>query len=144
MNAPSSASQRGSALISIIFLIVVIGILGAVVVQTTSDQRHMEDLSLLEVRVNAAAFSGVEYASNRIRNGQACAIAPAVTNFPVPLPAVAPTTGITVTATCSRVNSGVGLVYDIRARASYGAFGGLDYVQRTQRRRSSQIGSQSW
>jgi Tfp pilus assembly protein PilX len=48
MMASSLASQRGAARISIIFLIVVIAILGAVVVRTTSDQQHVEDLSLLE------------------------------------------------------------------------------------------------
>jgi Tfp pilus assembly protein PilX len=142
--ASSRTSQRGAALISIIFLIVVIAILGAVVVRTMSDQQHMQDLSLLEIRVNAAAFSGVEYASNRIRNNVlSCATAAA--GVLVPLPAAAQTNGITVRAYCAApVDSGVGRVYDISARASYGTFGNLDYVQRTHRRRVSRIGAQSW
>jgi Tfp pilus assembly protein PilX len=144
MMASSPASQHGAALISIIFLIVVIAILGAVVVRTTSDQQHIEDLSLLETRVNAAAFSGVEYASNRIRNG-ALACPTAAAGVVVPLPAAAQTNGITVRARCGApINSGVGNIHDISATASYGAFGNLDYVQRTQRRRVSAIGTGSW
>jgi Tfp pilus assembly protein PilX len=143
MMASSPSSQRGAALISIIFLIVVIAILGAVVVRTTSDQQHMEDLSLLETRVNAAAFSGIEYASNRLRNS-ALTCPTAAAGVVIPLPAVAQTNGIGVRAYCARINSGAGFVYDISATASYGVFGNLDYVRRTQRRRVSAIGTGSW
>lgn len=141
--APSR--QYGAALISVIFLIVVMAILGAVVMRTASDQQQVATLKLLEVRTNAAAFSGIEYASNQLKNSAfACSTLSPGTSTAILLPAAAPqTNGITVTVQClGPIDTGAGSsVYDLTATASFSTFGNLDFVERVERRR---VGAGSW
>jgi Tfp pilus assembly protein PilX len=137
MSAVRMRSQGGAALIAVIFLIVVVAGLGAFAIRTGLEQQHMSGLSLLELRADAAAYTGLELASNRL-NGGAIVCPP-----PIVFPASAPgMNGFTVTIACTPV---VGTsLYDIRATAFYGNFGSPDRVQRIRTRRVSSIGGGSW
>lgn len=102
--------------------------------RTSMDQQHIATLSLLEVRADTAAFSGLEYGANILRTTSACPAA----NPP-------PIDGIVITVACSApVVVGTSSVWEITSTARHGAFGNSDYVQRVHIRRVSSIGSGSW
>lgn len=128
-------SQGGAALIAAIFLIVVVASLSAFAIRTGMDQQHMSALSWLEVRADAAAYSGLEFASNRLSGG-------AITcPSPITLPPASPgMAGFSITLTCIDVSGGANTVYQITATAVQGNFGSSDYVQRSRTRRVSRIG----
>lgn len=141
MPLPSTASQRGAALISVIFLIVSIAALGAFAIRTGMEYQQQANLSLQEVRAAAAAYSGLEYAANRLSAGAVCA---PVTVVPIPnnTPGMY---NINVSFTCVATNTGAGAVYEVTATARYGNFGNPDYVQRIRTRRIGAVGGgNSW
>ena len=128
-------SQGGSALIAAIFLIVVVASLGAFAIRTGLDQQHLSALSWLEVRADAAAYSGLEFASNRLSGGALTCPSP------ISLPAASPgMTGFSIRLECTDVSDSANTVYQITATAIYGNFGNPDYVQRARTRRVSRIG----
>jgi MSHA biogenesis protein MshP len=137
MSAVRMRSQGGAALIAVIFLIVVVAGLGAFALRTGLEQQHLSNLSLLELRADAAAYTGLELASNRLNGG--ATVCPPPIMFPASAPGM---NGFTVTIGCTQV---VGTsLYDIRATAIYGNFGSPDRVQRIRTRRVSNIGGGSW
>lgn len=135
-------TQRGAALVSVIFLIVTVSALAAFAVRTGMDYDQQATLALQEVRTDAAAYSGVEYAVNRINANPTCAAVPATLTFPTGTQGM---TGISVALTCNApvLQPSVGRVFEIVATARSGAFGNPDFVQRTRTRRVSNI-SGSW
>lgn len=138
-----AASQRGAALVSVIFLIVAVAALGAFAIRSGADYQQQANLSLQEVRAAAAAYSGAEYASNRLSGGAACVAGPTL----VPIQAGRPgMNNLTVRFTCTAINTGgSGTVFDITATARYGVFGTPDYVQRVSSRRVGAVGGgASW
>jgi Tfp pilus assembly protein PilX len=138
------SSQGGAALISVIFLIVVVALLGTFAIRTGSDQQQMANLTVLEAKADAAAFSGLEYASNRLKNSAfACPTVPA-SGVAAPFPAIPQSQPVTVKLQCSPLNAVSGTVYLITATASYGALGNVDFVQRVRARRVSTLGAGSW
>lgn len=135
MIAMHRRSQNGAALIAVIVLIVVMASLGAFAVRTGLDQQQMSNLSLLELRADAAAYTGLELASNRLNGGAAC---PLSISFPASNPDMR---GFTVGLQCADiVPSNANTVYLITATATYGAFGNPDRVRRVRTRRVSRIG----
>lgn len=139
------AAQRGAALISVIFLIVTVAALGAFAIRTGMDYEQQATLALQEARADAAAYSGMEYAMNRlsVSPNPACGVLPAGgLNFPANAPGM---TGIRVVFTCaaSATQPSTGRVFEISARAQSGVFGNPDYVQRVRTRRVSNV-SGSW
>ena len=131
-------SQRGAALISVIFLIIVVAALGAFAVRTGGDYQQQANLSLQEMRVAAAAYSGVEVAANRLSSGNAC---PAN----LPIAGQAGMAGIQVTIQCTPPLAAPDTVVQIDVAASYSVFGSPDYVQRRMTRRVGNIGGgSSW
>lgn len=131
--------QRGAALVGVIFLIVVVAALGAFAVQTGLVYQQQSNLSLQEVRAEAAAYSGLEYAANRLSAGATC---PATVPFPASTPGM---NGITVSLLCQQLSPAPDRVVDITATARYGAFGSPDYVQRVRTRRVGAVGGgSSW
>lgn len=137
----TTSSQHGAALVSVIFLIVVVALLGTLAIRGGGDQQQMATLSVLEARANAAAFSGLEYATNRLKNNVAF-VCPAT----APLPAIPETSSFTVALQCPAVATGAGTMYVITATARHTASapGNPDYVRRTLTRRVSRIGAGSW
>jgi hypothetical protein len=137
----SAASQHGAALIAVIFLIVSVAALGAFAIRTGMEYQQQANLSLQEVRAAAAAYSGLEYAANRLSGGAVCA---PVTMVPIPngTPGMS---GIGVSFTCVAINTGAGAVYEVTATARSGNFGNPDFVQRVRTRRIGAVGGgNSW
>jgi Tfp pilus assembly protein PilX len=135
-------AQEGAALMSVIFLIVVIGLLGAFAIQGTTSQQQMANLALLEARADAAAYSGADYAAHELQNGRPC---PAQLPLPA-IPAIPPPgmDNVTIAIACVVINTPMGAVNDIIATARFGAFGNSEYVQRVNRRRVGAIGTGTW
>lgn len=136
-----ASSQRGAALVSVIFLIVAVAALSTFAIRSGADYQQQANLSLQEIRAAAAAYSGAEYASNRLSADAAC---DALTV--VPIPADTPgMSNIGVTYTCVAIDTGSGTVFDVTATARYGVFGNPDYVQRVSSRRVGAVGGgTSW
>lgn len=142
MNVMRMRSQKGAALIAVIFLIVVVAGMGAFAIRTGLDQQQMANLALLEIRADAAAYSGLEFASNRL-NAAPFICPPAITLPPATSPGM---NGFTVNLQCvDIVPTSPNTVYLITATAVFGAFGSPDYVRRIRTRRVSRIGpTGSW
>jgi hypothetical protein len=137
------AAQRGAALVSVIFLIVTVAALGTFAIRTGMDYGQQATLALQEVRADVAAYSGIEYAVNRLSLNPACnALPPGPLTFPG---SAAGMTGIRVVLTCtaSATQPSTGSVFEITARAQFGVFGNPDYVQRERTRRVGNV-SGSW
>lgn len=66
------ARSGGFALISALFLLVVLSILGAVVLNLTATAQQSASLDLQGSRVYQAARAGVEYAAYQALNGSSC------------------------------------------------------------------------
>lgn len=95
---------RGFALVTAIFLLVVLAALGAFIVTVSTTQQVGAALDVQGVRAYYAARAGVEWGLYRVRvDGLSCAPAPASTSLPaLSFPASATTLqGFVVTVACS-------------------------------------------
>lgn len=131
--------NNGFALVAALFLIIVLAALGLFAIKISSTQQQSIDLELLGARAQAAADSGIEYASNRVlKHGPACI------NTTLPLSQAA-LKGFTVTITCTltaHTISGTAPicagdncnVYELISTATDGTYGTADYVSRRQTR----------
>ena len=130
--------QRGSALFAALFLLIVVGMLGAYAVRLGVNEQHAVSLQLLQIRAEAAAASGLEFASNRALI-DICALA-----TPVNLAASPELAPFVVGVSCTRISSGAQRVYELSATAATGAYGSPDFVQRTLLRRVTNIPPGVW
>jgi MSHA biogenesis protein MshP len=130
--------QQGSALIAALFLIVVVAALGAFAVRLQANQRQVANLQLLEYRATAAAHAGLEYWSSRVAS-DALVACPAPSPDRLDLNAHAGLRGFTVDVSCTRIDSGMGAVYEITADAWTSAYGSPDFVRRRLTRRVATI-----
>lgn len=127
--------NKGSALVVALFLVVVVGALGAFAVRSQGDQTQQGNLQLIRYRAAAAAQSGLEYWSYQVaaNSNVLCSAAPTL-NF-------GSTTGLngfSVTISCVRIVTGTNAVYEVTAVARNNAsYGSADFVQRTLTRRIS-------
>lgn len=115
--------QAGFALINAIFLLVVLAFLGVVMVTLSGVQSRTPLFALQGARAYHAASSGIEWGSAKATSGS-CA---ASTTFPV--------NNFDVTVTCSSSPAIVEgtmtyHVYRLRALASSGTYGTIDYISR--------------
>lgn len=123
---------RGFSLVSAIFLMIVLVILGVSLVTISSVQHTTVAQQLQSARANYAARAGAEWAAFQAGTGGWCA-APSTTSFALP----APLDGFTVDVSCTRTDHAVGtgiqqyFVVDITATS--GLYGGPDYVRRRLR-----------
>jgi len=121
--------QRGFALVSAVFLLVVIAGLGAFAVSINANQQHSADLDLAMVRAEAAAQSGIEYAAARLLTPNSCN--PGVNGESLPLPQ-----GYNVILQCDSltpapvVNTVVVNVFFVTATATRGQYGSPEFVSR--------------
>jgi len=132
--------QSGFSLISAIFLIVVVALLGVFMVTIGSVQQTTTTFSLLSSRALYAADSGMQWAMRRVTRDAAaglnCPAAPASgsVNFTIGNGAI---TGYTVVVDCSVQNFTENPdnydVYKLTSRASRGTLGSPDYHSRTLR-----------
>ncbi|HIP53629.1 MAG TPA: pilus assembly protein MshP [Chromatiales bacterium] len=122
-----SRRQQGFSLVSAIFLLVVLGMLGGFMVTLGSVQHTSTALSAHAARAHFAALSGLEWMVFRLGSGGGCAAsgaAPVIEGFT-----------LAITCSASPVTEGARnySLYDLRVRASRGAVGALDRVSREVR-----------
>lgn len=143
LQSASRIRQRGFSLVAAIFLIVVLAALAAFAVQVAMGQYQSGDLALAEVRAQAAADAGFDYAANRALRGGGCGAVGSTLTLASP-----DLSGYVVTLTCapapgSGVNTIIPLgtppaktynVYLLSATATYGTYGQFGYVSRTTAR----------
>lgn len=120
--------RDGFSLVSAIFVLVVLSLVGAAMLNLTAVERRGSSLSLLGMRAYQAARSGIEWgvASATANPGTCPAAAFAINEGGL--------TGFTVNVTCTRSdheeNTDLTTVFRFTSDASYGAFGSADYVSR--------------
>jgi len=137
--------QRGVSLITAIFLLVVLGTLGTMMVTFFAAQQQSSALDVMGSRAYQAAHAGVEWAAfNVAQMAPPGTLWPGCAAFPIPAPGatlfaagalagdLAP---FTVTLTCvatAAVEGGMPIVvYDITSTAVFGgAAGNTDYIMR--------------
>lgn len=123
------------SLVSALFLIVVVAMLGAFAVRLGAGQQHTVNLALLSNRALAAANAGVEWAAYRAlppagvavcANGVLNLTEGALTGF---------TVDVTCTATTHAEGGGTTTIYSIESFAYAGTYGTPDYTSRRVRAR---------
>jgi MSHA biogenesis protein MshP len=129
MTRPVPTRQRGFALVSAVFLLVVIAALGAFAVRVNSNQQHSADLDLAMLRADAAVQSGIQYAAARLSVTNACN--PGLDGQSLLLPQ-----GYNVILECDSPNpaqvvNGVAVnVFLLTATATRGQYGSPEFVSR--------------
>jgi MSHA biogenesis protein MshP len=123
------ARQRGFALVSAVFLLIVIAALGTFAVRVNSNQQHSADLDLAMLRADAAVQSGIQYAAARLSIANTCV--PDVHGQSLLLPQ-----GYNVILECdsphpAQVVNGVAVnVFLVTATAARGQYGSPEFVSR--------------
>ena len=130
----SPARARGFSLVSAIFLMVVLVILGVSLVTISSVQHTTSAQQMQAARANYAARAGAEWVASQPSTW--CAAGPfPMTIAPFTLPA--PMAGFTVSVSCTRTSHTLEIVtqqyYVVDVTASAGVYGSLDFVQRKLR-----------
>lgn len=130
MRGPATA-QRGVALVSAIFLLVVLAALGAYMVTVSGVQQTTVDRALISARTHFAARAGLEWGIHQIVSitpiGVACP-APATFN-----PAGFGFDGVSVAVNCSRTQYDDGeltYIYAFTSTANHGTAGTAEYAER--------------
>ena len=123
-------SKNGFALVSAIFLLVVIAALGLFAVSITKSQEQTSAMDVLGSRAYQAAKAGIEASIYQITKGGVSSC----TNFPQPTLPAGQLSNFTVIVTCSSANYTEGTdtfsVYQLTATASSGVVGSAFYVER--------------
>jgi MSHA biogenesis protein MshP len=123
-------SQRGFALVSAIFLLVVLGLLGGLMVSMSNSQQMSAVRDVLGTRAYYAARAGIEWgAYQALQGGGNCPL------IPTALPNAVAATDFAVQVQCNRFNApneaGVPVtLYQITATASTGTPGAHDHAER--------------
>lgn len=119
--------QAGFSIISAIFILVVLGALGAFMVTISGTQHQGVVLSLESSRAVAAARSGLEWGGYQALEGSGCSD----TTFSLDEGVLA---GFAITVTCTSTQHDERgddvVVYEITATAERGTPGNRDYVRR--------------
>ncbi len=119
--------QQGFSLVSAMFLLVVLGMLGGFMVTLSSVQHTSTALSAQAARAHFAALSGLEWVVHALAGGAGCPSSgiPTIEGFTLDL----------MTCVPHPVQEGARryTLYDLRVRARRGAIGALDRVSREVR-----------
>lgn len=107
--------SRGFSIVTAIFLLVVLAVLGAAIVIVSTSQQIGSVLDVQGSRVYQAARAGIEWGVYQRTRGASCV---ASTSFSLPVTATT-LTGIAVTVTCTAYADGSGgpTVYEIQSTA---------------------------
>lgn len=131
MRDPRPSAQRGFAIVSAIFLLVVLGALGAFMVTLSTVQHTSSTQDLQGARAYQAARAGIEWGAYQVLRSASCA---ASTSLTLPAPSL---TGFTVMVDCieaagSPFTEGANQirVYQITSTATSGTAGSAYYVER--------------
>jgi MSHA biogenesis protein MshP len=132
MNFPARAA--GSALITAIFLILVVVALGASMVSLSTVQQDTAVKAVLASRVYYGAKAGLEWAVQRVITDAAPPARCTGGTFPATFsPAGDGLSGVSVTVTCASSQHGAGttsFTYYITSTATTGSLGTLSYAER--------------
>lgn len=129
MNSACMSLSRGFALVSAVFLVVVLSLLGTLIVSLSTTQQIGAVRDLFGSQAYFAARTGIDWGVHRVLQGGACAAS-------TTLPALGGSaSGFTVTVACSgstpQDEGGVNVtVYQITSTASRGTLGAHDYAER--------------
>jgi MSHA biogenesis protein MshP len=117
----------GAALISAIFLIIVLVALGAAMVSLSTVQQDTATKAVLAARAYYGAKAGLEWGIQRAIAANTCAASTAFTLTQGSLD------GVSVTVTCARSQHGAGttvFTYYLASTATTGTLGALSYAER--------------
>lgn len=121
--------QRGVGLVAALFLVVVLGALGAFIVTIGATQQQAPVLAVQGARAYNAARSGIDWGIYQAIPPTSCL---PLTTFPITGPGL---NGFTVSVQCTSTPHTEGgtpfQVFTIISTATFGAFGGVDYYSRT-------------
>ncbi len=128
-----TVSQQGFSLVTTLFIIIFLMVLGTNMVKIGTSQQQVASLSLISNRAYYAALSGLEYCENEIANSGSATVCP--TNCSTTGKTISTIEGFNVTVSCDDTNvfteaNETYAVFEINALASRGAFGDLEYVSR--------------
>lgn len=115
-------NQKGFTLVQAMFILVVLGILGAVMVRLLGVQSTTTTFALQGSRAYQAARSGLEWGAARASTGSNCNGTMVIDNF-----------NVAVSCTSQAFSEGpIGPydVYRISATATFGSYGSADFVLR--------------
>ncbi len=120
--------NKGFILVSVLFLVVVLGAIAVVMSSTTGVQQFTNVYSIQAARAYFAARSGLEYAIDRATTAGAC------TNGNVALAGINFTVNVSCASTAGIDEAGnLSTVFIITSTASTGSLGSVNFVTRTVR-----------
>jgi len=134
----SGLRQNGFALVTAIFILVVLAGLGAAMVSISTAQHTTIALDIQSTRAYQAARAGIEWGAFQALQptpppGFSCPAYPATASYTIPF-AGTPLAGFTSTVTCNTTSHSEGAntvtLYIFTATATYGTAGDVDYVAR--------------
>ena len=118
------AANRGFAIVTAVFIVVVLGALGAFMVTLSGTHQATPFQSITGTRVYFGAKSGLEWGIRQAIATDSCV---ASTNLTLTGDGL---DGVTATVTCTSTAHTGGNVYYIRSTAQRGTFGSISYAQR--------------
>lgn len=122
-------NQRGFSIVTAIFILVVLGLLGGYMVRFSGVQRSTLNAALLGARAYQATHAGIEWGVARIVNGGVCADVNAQTAL-----TFTGLEGFTVRMNCSSQSYSEAdqtlTVYRISVLSQFGGYGSVDYAAR--------------
>lgn len=126
----ASQPHRGFALVAALFLLVVLGTLGAYAVRLNLSQQGSTDLNLASARAEVAAQTGIQYAAARVLTTGNCSGFPLTPAVALNLPQ-----GFQVRLACNNnetlvANTPTVTVFSVTAIATRGQYGSPDFVSR--------------
>ena len=128
-----AARARGFSLVSAIFLMVVLVILGVSLVTISSVQHTTSAQQLQAARANYAVRAGAEWVASQPNTWCSGGPFPMASSFTLP----APLSGFTISVSCTRsshtLDGATQQYYVVDVTASAGVYGSLDFVQRKLR-----------
>jgi type II secretory pathway pseudopilin PulG len=119
--------QGGMILLTVVFVMIVLGLLAALLARGLGDQYAQGALAQASQQARFAAASGIEWASVRARQAGVCGTSQVtLADFTV-----------TVTCNSAAITEGAAsyTVFDLQAEARRGTYGNPDFVRRTAQRR---------
>ena len=127
--------MRGFSLVSAIFMMVVLVILGASLVTISSVQQTTTAQLLQSARATYAARAGAEWAAARAASGTWCPgpAYPETTTFTLPAPLDGFSASVACTRTVHTLDGDAQQVFLVEVTVSSGAYGSPDYVRRKLR-----------
>lgn len=134
MIGPASRQSRpgrdgGMILITVIFIMVVLGLLAGFLMQSLSSQHSVATLTQLSRQAGYAAASGIEWGRTRALQSGVCSTAQiSIAEFSVTVRC----SSLTVTEAAALYQ-----VFDLEVDAQRGSYGSADFVRRSQRARVS-------